>query len=274
MNSIDNNKKIFISVGVFAAVMAVIVLVLALLGGADSKPEQETTTLAGSVFSDGENEGMPPEVLTSAPVTTSPAMNNVDIMFTDAESAIMTAYTTGRYYLSGAIISGGTSTSIDLAMSGHDFYTTTEIEGMDLGVMYLNGKVYFINNKLKKYLDFDSIATLVGGNLGFDMSELDSISESMDMTQYNFTDMEKTHPLFNGEESNCYRFYNDELALYFYFVNDELKQIDFGSANGEISSSTVVNEFLTEIPSGMLSLRGLTMSTVFDFFGTDILSLQ
>ena len=64
------------------------------------------------------------------------------------------------------------------------------------------------------------------------------------------------------------------ISQVFYFVNEELRQIDFGDADGNISSSTVVYEFLTEIPSNMLSLRGLTMSTVFDFFGVDILTMQ
>ena len=183
----------------------------------------------------------------------------------------MQAYTSGTYYLSGAIYSDGAVTPIELAMSGKNFYTTSEMEGMTLGVMYLNSKVYFINKDEKKYLDFEAVAKLMGVDMGFDMSELDSISESMDMSQYNFTDLEKTDVEINGEPGVCYRFYNEELALYFYFSNDQVRQIDFGSASGEISMSTVVYEFLPEVPDGMLSLKGLTMSTMFDFFGDEFM---
>ncbi len=274
MNSLSSNKKILVSVGIFAGVMVILVAMLMILGGNEENEtpdyNDELVYNGGDEYN-GNYEALTQEALSSAPVTTSPAMNTQDIRFTEKQAAIMTAYTSGQYYMRGTIISDGSSTPIDLAMSGKNFYTTTEIEGMQLGVMYLNSRVYFINKNEKKYIDLQTLTSLMGADLGFDMSELDVISESMDMTQYNFQELEKTSVMIGDEEGECYKFYNSDMALWLYFANDELRQIDLGSADGTVNTTTVVDEFSPEIPSGVLTLKGLKMSTILDFFGTEFM---
>ena len=265
MDRLTGNHKILISIGAFVLVMAIVVGALLILGSSD-EPPVDTNPDSDIGYGD---ESLTVENLTSAPVTTSPAMNTEGIVFTPAQQAIMAAYTSANYYMTGSIYADGSSTPVTVAMSGKNFYTKTVIEGMEMGVMYYGGKVYFINNKDKKYLDLDTITALMGADFGFDTSELDMVTESFDMTKYNFREIEKTEIEHNGENVTCFRFFNDEMSLYFYFAGDELRQIDFGSAEGEISSSTVIDEFSAEIPAGLLSLKGLRMSTVFDFFGEE-----
>lgn len=266
MDKLTGNHKILISIGAFVLIMAVIVGALLILGSSD---EPQNTDNTPQVNSGDTDEAITSENLTSAPLTTSPAMNTEGVVYTPAQQAIMVAYTSANYYLKGSIYADGSPTPVTIAMSGRNFYTTTEIEGMSMGVMYYGGKVYFINNDDKKYLDLESITALMGADFGFDMSELDAVTESFDMTKYNFQEIEKTELVHNGEDVTCFRFFNDEMSLYFYFAGDELRQIDFGTAEGEIGSSTVVDEFTAEIPAGMLTLKGLRMSTVFDFFGAE-----
>lgn len=274
MNSLSGNKKILISVGIFAGIMVILVAMLMIMGG---NSEDETPAYNDElVYNDddeynGNYESLTQESVPSQPATTSPAMNTQDIRFSEKQAAIMTAYTSGQYYMKGTIVADGVATPIDLAMSGKNFYTTTEIEGMHLGVMYLNGRVYFINKQEKKYIDLQTLTSLMGADLGFDMSELDVISESMDMTQYNFQELEKTQVMIGDEEGECYKFYNSDMALWLYFANDELRQIDLGSADGAVNTTTVVDEFSPEIPAGVLTLRGLQMSTIFDFFGKEFM---
>ena len=274
MNSLSGNKKILISVGIFAGIMVILVAMLMIMGG---NSEDETPAYNDElVYNDddeynGNYESLTQENVPSQPATTSPAMNTQDIRFSEKQAAIMTAYTSGQYYMKGTIVADGVATPIDLAMSGTNFYTTTEIEGMHLGVMYLNGRVYFINKQERKYIDLQTLTSLMGADLGFDMSELDVISESMDMTQYNFQELEKTQVMIGDEEGECYKFYNSDMALWLYFANDELRQIDLGSADGAVNTTTVVDEFSPEIPAGVLTLRGLQMSTIFDFFGKEFM---
>ncbi|MBQ7961339.1 MAG: hypothetical protein IJ289_01965 [Clostridia bacterium] len=266
MNKLSGNKKILISVGVFVLIMAVAVGVLLILGSSD-EPEYTDNTPQGN-FNYNE-EDLTSESLTSAPLTTSPAMNTQGVSFTPAQQAIMTAYTSANYYMTGSIYADGASTPVTIAMSGRNSYITTVIEGMHMGVMYYGGKVYLINNKDKKYLDLDTITALMGADFDFDIDAIMSELESFDMAQCNFREIEQTQVEHDGENLTCFRFFNDEMSLYFYFAGDELRQIDFGTAEGEISSSTVVDEFSPEIPAGMLTLKGLRMSTVFDFFGEE-----
>ncbi len=266
MDKLTGNRKILISISVFVLIMAFIVGALLILGSSDEPQPQDNTPQVNTGDTD---ESLTSESLTSAPLTTSPAMNTEGIVYTPAQQAIMVAYTSANYYMKGSIHADGAFTPVTIAMSGRNFYTTTEIEGMNMGVMYYGGKVYFINNGEKKYLDLETITALMGADFGFDMSELDIVTESFDMTKYNFREMEKTELVHEGEDVTCFRFFNDEMSLYFYFAGDELRQIDFGNAEGVVSSSTVVDEFSAEIPAGMLTLKGLRMSTVFDFFGPE-----
>lgn len=274
MNSLSGNKKILISVGIFAGIMVILVAMLMIMGGnsEDQTPAyNDELVYNGDDEYNGNYESLTQENVPSQPATTSPAMNTQDIRFSEKQAAIMTAYTSGQYYMKGTIVADGVATPIDLAMSGKNFYTTTEIEGMHLGVMYLNGRVYFINKQERKYIDLQTLTSLMGADLGFDMSELDVISESMDMTQYNFQELEKTQVMIGDEEGECYKFYNSDMALWLYFANDELRQIDLGSADGAVNTTTVVDEFSPEIPAGVLTLRGLQMSTLFDFFGKEFM---
>lgn len=274
MNSLSGNKKILISVGIFAGIMVILVAMLMIMGG---NSEDETPAYNDELVYNGDDEyngnyeSLTQENVPSQPATTSPAMNTQDIRFSEKQAAIMTAYTSGQYYMKGTIVADGVATPVDLAMSGKNFYTTTEIEGMHLGVMYLNGRVYFINKQERKYIDLQTLTSLMGADLGFDMSELDVISESMDMTQYNFQELEKTQVMIGDEEGECYKFYNSDMALWLYFANDELRQIDLGSADGAVNTTTVVDEFSPEIPAGVLTLRGLQMSTLFEFFGKEFM---
>ena len=209
MNSLSGNKKILISVGIFAGIMVILVAMLMIMGG---NSEDETPAYNDELVYNGDDEyngnyeSLTQENVPSQPATTSPAMNTQDIRFSEKQAAIMTAYTSGQYYMKGTIVADGVATPIDLAMSGKNFYTTTEIEGMHLGVMYLNGRVYFINKQERKYIDLQTLTSLMGADLGFDMSELDVISESMDMTQYNFQELEKTQVMIGDEEGECYKF--------------------------------------------------------------------
>ena len=107
MNKLSGNKKILISVGVFVLIMAVAVGVLLILGSSD-EPEYTDNTPQGN-FNYNE-EDLTSESLTSAPLTTSPAMNTQGVSFTPAQQAIMTAYTSANYYMTGSIYAEGTGT--------------------------------------------------------------------------------------------------------------------------------------------------------------------
>ena len=113
--------------------------------------------------------------------------------------------------------------------------------------------------------------TMVGSETDLDMSELSEITDVLDLSAYNFNNYEESQVDFEGQTANCYKYFSEDISIHFYFVENELRQVDYGDADGVVTTSITVNEFSPTVPSEMLSLNGLKPSTIFDFFGTDLL---
>lgn len=263
MNGLSGNKKILISVVGFILVMAVGIGVLLVLSGSNEKQPDELPDVSSSVSTENfEN------VSAAVPETDFPEMN---FIMDASEGEKIQAYISGNYYISAVMNADDVATEMKFAINGKDFYTTSDIEGMNLGIMFKNEKIYLINNTEKKYIDFDSIMTMLGGQTDFDMSEITAMTEVLDLSTYNFNDFEQTQVDFNGQTATCYKYYADEISFHFYFVEGELRQVDYGDADGVVTTTINVNEFSPTIPSNMLTLNGLKPSTIFDFFGQDML---
>lgn len=269
MNEMNSNKKILFLIGGFFLLTAAIIGVLLILGASPSGNNTTTQPYNDNVdYGDQYNASVPSETnTTSAQLQDSPAMQPMDA----SEAEIIEAYISGSYYMSAVMYVDGVPTDMNIAIRGHDFHTTINVDGLNLGLMFLNNKVYLINADQKKFIDFESIASLAGGQINMDMSELKEVAEVLDMTKYNFYKFEQFEVEFNGQPGKCYNYFADELTLYFYFVNGELKQVDFGDVNGKITTTVSINQFSPSIPSDMITLIGLKKATVFDFFGEEFL---
>lgn len=258
----NGNKKILISVVSFVLILAVGIGVLAILGRNKDKPDDSDDVTMPAIIDDAEN------VSVAAPDADFPEMN---FLINATEGEKIQAYISGNYYISAVMHADGTDTEMKFATNGSDFYTTSDIEGMNLGILFKNDKIYLINNTEKKYIDLDSIMTMVGGESGLDMSELSEITDVLDLSGYNFNNYEESQVDFEGQTANCYKYFAEELSIHFYFIDNELRQVDYGDADGVVTTSITVKEFSPTVPSEMLSLKGLKPSTIFDFFGTDLL---
>lgn len=272
MGSLSSNKKIIITVASFVLLIVVFAAVLRIAGNNPSSAERETTTLSGGTVDevfDSQTEAVDTQEYTSSTAAdTIPDMsNNVSTTISDA----IVAYMSGQYYIDGYMTSGGEKTEMNLAISGKNFYTSTEMEGMRVSILYKNGKIYLINDEKKHYLEFSE---LLAGTYDVDFSEMEEISEALNLTQYNFTGFEMYDGTVDGEEADCFKYFNDEMCVIFFFVNDELKQIDMGDGNANINSSVIVNEFSPEVPDGVMSLSGLRKTTLMAFFGESLAGLR
>lgn len=259
MNMLSSNKKILITVGVFVVIIAVLICVLTLAGNNSDKEEAETTTAADYYV-----EEVSEEETSHVEFTTSPAMkSNVSSAVADA----ITAYMMGQYYIDGSMYSDGTVTDMSLAISGKDFYTSADVEGMTVSILYKNSKIYFINDDTKQYVELSDVLM---DQVDVDLSEMEELTEYLNLTQYNFTEYEQFTGEVDGYSADCYKYYNDEMSVVFYFIGDELRQIDMGDGAGRAASTITVNEFSPEVPAGTMSLSGLTKTTVWGFFGESL----
>ncbi len=267
MTNLNGNKKILISVASFVLVIAVIVSVLLILGGKQNGSQsQEQSTLSGgsvAVQTDGLTE-----TLTSPPVTTSPAMNNSSIAIGENEAEIMNAYTNGVFYIDGYMSENGSAkTPLTIAISGNNFHTTTDMDGQEMGVIYLNQKVYFVDEKNRTYFDIDSLLSLVGESGSLDVSMLDEVAQSINMSKYSFDEMKKEEVTLDSLPATCYRFYNPDIILSFYFVAGEIKRIEMCNADGEVGMQLDINTFYPYVPANMLTLNGLKKANITDILG-------
>lgn len=250
----SSNKKLLITVGVFAIIVIASVVVLKLVGSSEKDSND-------SIYSDDTvtveyNSDDYIQEYTTKEITTVAEMNQSSI--TLEEIAIMNAYIDGQYYLSGVINTDGEPTEIDLAISGKNFQTSMAVEGMDVSIMYLNGNVYFVDNKTKIYL---ALSDFLMDSMDVDLTEMEEITDYLSLAAYDFTSFREGKTEIDGVTANCYTYYNDTMSVAFCFIDNELKQINYGDGDGNASSSMTVYDFSSQIPSGMLTLSGLKGTT-------------
>ena len=266
MEKLSGNKKIIISIAGFVLVMVLLVVGLSFLGGKDKGPDTELSSESGNISYENPDENNEGTTASDTP-DYSGLFEKIDIN----EGRQIEAYISGKYYISATMYADDAATDMDIAISGSDFHTTMDMDGIKMGIMFRGDKIYMINSNEKKYLDFDSLAALTGSEMDFDVASLKEVTAVLDLSTYNFQGFEQSKVDFEGQTANCYRYYADELSIFFYFVNGELKQVDYGDADGNVATSIDVKAFSPEIPSDMLTLIGLRQSTIFDFFGAELM---
>ena len=278
METNNSNKKILISFGAFALILVLLITVLAVLKktGGDEKPA-ETTTRAQIPYVQQEESVQNTENNTQVS-TTAPVVNDqttsvpvAEMQMSENESRQIQAFISGKYYISSTMIADGTSNDIDIAIRGTDFYTTVDVDGIKMGIMFLGDNIYMINLEEKKYLDFKTISMMTGNQLDFDMDELKEVASVFDLSVYNFTGYDQAEVDLDGQKANRYRFFADDISIYFYFVDGVMKKVEHANKNGEVATTFVVKSFSPDIPAGMMSLTGLKKATIFNFFGEDFI---
>lgn len=172
----------------------------------------------------------------------------------------LTAFFSGKFYYDGIMYAAdGSATKLKMAVNGSDIEAVMYDSGMNInmGFMQLDGKTYIVNTDNKQYLEFTAE---LGEMFGIDMNELKlgdltklfSAKKSTPDAQYSTT--------VNGKNATCYEYVSDDksTSTKFYFVGDELVEMDQANADGTNESKTMISQFSYSIPSDMLSLNGLT----------------
>ena len=263
--NMSSNKKLLITIAVFAAVITVFALVLKFAGSSENNNNTDEIIYPDNSVTVEYNSDDYIQEYTTKEVTTVAEMNKVESTITIEELQMMNAYIDGQYYLHGVMDSNSEPMEIKLAISGKNLQTSMQVEGFDLSIMYLNGNMYFVDNSTKIYL---ALTDLLMNSMDVDMSEMEEITEYLSLEAYNFTEFKEGQIEIKGETANYYTFYNDEMSVAFAFINNELKQVNYGDGYGNVSSTMTVYDFSPQIPSGMLTLSGLRGTSAAAFITT------
>ena len=191
--------------------------------------------------------------------TVRPRPSGSDAGFSSEDEAI-NAVLKGKYYMSSTDDEAG---SIELAISGNNMELYMSVEGMQMGILLLNGETYFVNSE-NHYVNINELADFMDGE--FDTSEMVALTDTFNFAKYNFTRTEKSAAMLDGKQATLYRYKDGATELVFYFVSGELKVLEFypeGVADGYVMA---INDFRSVIPSDMLTLNGREEADLFVFF--------
>lgn len=248
-----NNKAIVITVCSFVLIVAILVAVLAILGG----NKKDDPVDSGVTTSPYVNQ-MVETTAQSAPVATT-ASTSAGVLTEDMANQI-NAYLSGTYCISTVMVdSTGAETPIDMAISGKNLQADMDVNGMQLSVLILDGDMYLVDVPNKKYV---SLSSAMMSMFGMSMDDLEKEFEAIDFSNFKVTGNNAYETTLNGQKAVCCECFNEEAVVSFYFVDGKLSQIDNGPVGGAPESTMKVLSFTPYIPSGMLTLTGYTKTNL------------
>lgn len=172
------------------------------------------------------------------------------------------AFLDRQCYLSGALYGGNEGNPITMSFDGDNYEVLTNLEGTEVAIMNLDGKMYIKRTATKQYLELtEPVMELMGiskDDFGFDFGGA------------SFADYEKAFKgtygvKIDGKDAMCHEYNNNGKVIKFYSVGGELREISLPVSDGS-SSQIVINHFSEAIPAGQLTLKGYTAASVSAIF--------
>ncbi len=175
--------------------------------------------------------------------------------------AFIDAFMTGKFYMATYDLKSGEKASI--AKEGKNFQMSIESEGLQMQILTLNGNTYLVNQN-NKYISMDSLTDFVGED-AFDTESITNMIDMLDVSKYDFKNVETGVAELNGDSVNYKKYVADNAELCFYFASGKIKQIELVTDDGTSDFAFGINEYSASIPSSMLTLNNLTESNLFEF---------
>lgn len=179
--------------------------------------------------------------------------------FTD----VITSFFNRTYYFDGEMISDGEKTPLEIAMNKSDFQLFTEMEGKDISLMSLEGKIYMLNPDTKKYTELTASLQKM---MGMDASQFSFEFNNANFDGDNPDCVKKA--VYNGQDAVCYSYKNKDTQMDFICVNDEIKQMTLFDTDYNAKTVLVADEFSSEIPDEMLNFKGYSKTNIISFISS------
>lgn len=215
-----------------------------------------TTTAAPA--SVGKPQKSPEQHLEETTVkTTDAAEQNNDAL------RVIAAFFNGTYYLDGTMITGNEEMPLEIAMNGADYEVFTEMDGTDIAIMNLGGKIYLLNPANKKYMELSAAVQKMMG-ISDDMFTFEFTKIKFDA----YSPSSVTQATYNGSPAVCYSYRGDGNALDFITVNNEIRQLILYNADGKADTVLETDEFSEKIPDDMLNFKGYSKTNMISFMSS------
>ena len=228
--------------------------------------EAATTQLNQYVGSESPNQIV--ENTTSAQSGAAQETTTANVQQVNKAEAQIKAFFDRKCYIQGALYSGNTGDPLSISFDGDNFEALTNLDGIEISMMKLDGAMYLKRPALNQYVEFtDSVMKFMGLESGdFNFSFGKTSYESMK------SNLKKTYDVtINGKPGVCYLYQSETQQFRFYSEDGELRQIEIYDNEGELVSQISVSFFSTSIPADQLTLKGYTKTGLGTIFA-DVLS--
>ena len=224
-----------------------------------------TTQLSQDVGNQSPNEIVEPS--TSGSQTT-PETPTADSQQTEKAEEQIKAFFNKKYHMKGAMYDKkGKGDSFSISQNGENLEAMSNLDGIEVSIMRLDGVIYFKRPALKQYTVLtESLMNFMGFdkdffNLDFGDTNYDTMKDKL-VSVYDVT--------INGAPGVCYLYKSDEQQFKFFAQDGNLKQIEIYDNTGELTSQMMISYFTTSIPSDHLTFKGYT-ETTFGALFSDVL---
>ena len=204
-----------------------------------------------------------PQITTSEHLEKTTVVTNKTTNGNKKVTDTITSFFNRSYYFDGEMISGGEKLALEIAMNNSDFQLFTEMEGKDISIMSLDGKIYMLNPDTKKYTEFSASVQKM---MGIDASQF-----SFEFNNANLngnTPDSVTKAKYNNQDAVCYTYKNNQLRMEFICVNDEIRQMTMFDTDGNAKNVLIADEFSSEIPDEMLNFKGYSKTNIISFMSS------
>ncbi len=183
----------------------------------------------------------------------------------------------GTFYVTGTMIENtGVDSPLEMAVTPNSVYMMSEFEGLDMGMLIYDEKLYMIYPEKKAYMEMDdSIMNMAGL----------SIEELMGEGNIDFSSFGRLEDAFNVTEEkvkgvNCtvYHIMDDDGMLRVYMSGSKIMRFASYTAEGKFITATEIDSISPSVPAGMDAppedykcYKGVVGMMSFMAFFTDIL---
>lgn len=188
---------------------------------------------------------------TPAPATTKQSAANNDQA--KAAEAQIKAFFNRKCYFEGVMYQDGTGSPMAIAFNGDDYDVFTSLDGIEIAIMKVGGKIYMKRPGIKQYVELNDtlLSTL-------DLS-LDDINMDLGGKNYNSQQLEGVDTVtINGKDGLRYRYKSATGHSEFYCLDGKIVEIQIKDNDFNLLSKLQVDVFSTSIPSDQLNLTGYT----------------
>lgn len=219
--------------------------------------KEETVPVTSAVASTTEKK---PQVTTTEYYETTTVKTDTPAGKNEKVLSLIQAFFDCRFYMDGTMMAEGSKTPIEMAIDGKDMHVYSELDGMDVAILNLDGKLYLMNPDKKTYAVVDAAWQKMMG--------IDENSMSFDFTKIKFDSKSPasvTKVKYEGKDGVCYVYENSDNRIEFVAVNNEIVQIVQFDGASTVKTIISLDEFTDKIPSDMLTVKGYSKKNMISF---------